>query len=51
MKLTIVHKGTTVIVDESDNVKDRATMRYSDQNQQVQETITLIINEINNSKK
>ena len=44
MKITVRHKDTEIIVCENENdTKDRVTsMRWSDQNKQIQETIILL---------
>tara|TARA_B110000008_G_scaffold169618_1_gene169412 strand:+ start:215 stop:382 length:168 start_codon:yes stop_codon:yes gene_type:complete len=48
MKITIRHKGTEIIVSENENdTKDRvASMRWSDQNKQIQETIVVMADQI-----
>lgn len=48
MKITVKHKDTEIIVSENENdTKDRvASMRWSDQNKQIQETIIVICEQV-----
>jgi len=48
MKITVEHKETKIIVEESENVNnDRlVSMKWSDQNKQVQETIIVMCKEV-----
>ena len=48
MKITVKHKDSQIIVSESDNIgKDKtATMRYADQNMQIQDTIKVMVEQI-----
>ena len=45
MKITVIHKGTTIIVDESDNQdqRDKSSMRWENQNVAIQETLIVMI--------
>ena len=46
MKITVIHKDTTIIVDEADNKQDKdskTSMRWSDQKAAIQETITVMV--------
>lgn len=45
MKITVKHKGTEITIIE-DTSKDCASMRWSDQNKNIQETIRVIVEEI-----
>jgi hypothetical protein len=48
MKITVKHKDTEIIVCENDNdTKDIvASMRWSDQNKQIQETIIVMTEQV-----
>lgn len=48
MKITVEHKETKIIVEEAENVNnDRlVSMRWSDQNKQIQETIIVMCEEV-----
>jgi hypothetical protein len=48
MKITVKHKDTEIIVSENENdTKDRVTsMRWSDQNKQIQETIIVMTEQV-----
>lgn len=48
MKITVKHKDTEIIVSENENdIKDRvSSMRWSDQNKQIQETIIVICEQV-----
>lgn len=48
MKIIVKHKDTEIIVSENENDhKDRvASMRWSDQNKLIQETITVICEQV-----
>ena len=48
MKITVRHKDTEIIVCENQNdTKDRvASMRWSDQNKQIQETIIVMTEQV-----
>ena len=48
MKITVKHKDTEIIVCENENyTKDRvASMRWSDQNKQIQETIIVMTEQV-----
>lgn len=49
MKITIEHEGTKIVVDEDGTnlTSDRtASMRWSDQNVQIQETIKIMTDQI-----
>ena len=55
MKITVEHGNTKIIIEESENQKSDkvATIRYSDQNKLIQETIVVIceqIKKLNNIK-
>ena len=44
MKITVTHKDTTIIVDESDNKgDDKSSMRWNNQKEAIQETINVMI--------
>ena len=49
MKITITHRGTTIIVDESDNVEtkdNKSCIKWSDQNKQIQDTICVMAGQL-----
>jgi hypothetical protein len=48
MKITVKHKDTEIIVSENENdTKDRVTsMRWGDQNKQIQETIIVMTEQV-----
>ncbi len=48
MKITVKHKDTEIIVCENENdTKDRvSSMRWSDQNKQIQETIIVMTEQV-----
>ena len=48
MKITVKHKDTEIIVCENENdTKDRVvSMRWSDQNKQIQETIIVMAEQV-----
>ena len=48
MKITVKHKDTEIIVSENENdTKDRvSSMRWNDQNKQIQETIIVICEQV-----
>ena len=49
MKITIKHKDTTIIVDESDNetkYESKASMRWGDQNLAIQNTIEVMCKQV-----
>jgi hypothetical protein len=48
MKITVKHKDTEIIVSENKNdAKDRvASMKWSDQNKQIQDTIIVICEQV-----
>ena len=48
MKIIVKHKDTEIIVSENENdTKDRvASMRWNDQNKQIQETIIVICEQV-----
>ena len=45
MKITVIHHGTTIILDDTDT-KDPASMRWEDQNSRIKEYLSLIIKEL-----
>jgi hypothetical protein len=48
MKITVKHKDTEIIVSENENdTKDKVvSMRWSDQNKQIQETIIVMTEQV-----
>jgi len=46
MKITIEHKDTKVIVEETEQIDRTATMAYDNQNKQIQETIVVIMEQV-----
>ena len=49
MKITVTHRGTTIIVDESDNVEtkdNKSCIKWSDQNKQIQDTICVMAGQL-----
>ena len=47
MKITVKHKDTEIIVCENEkDTKDSASMRWNDQNKQIQETIIVMTEQV-----
>lgn len=46
MKITIEHKETKIIIEETGTDKVLTTMQYSDQNRALQETIKVMCDQI-----